>query len=162
MYRQKVSNIYSYLMFYANYDNTTTTDERTHTHNGSTSTCLPEQAGVNTNSSARACTSEGEQEGGAVAEMRRQTEGVSGRGGDRVQTRTMVHGRMRWPCVQQTKARAGTRMPPPASVPHHLHPTTLWNEQPRQLTCAPPGVQSLNYQCQCSECYRGQRGAGSC
>ena len=82
-------------MFYANYDNTTTTDERAHTHNGSTCTCTPKRAGANTNSSAWACMSEGEQEGGAVAEMRRQTEGVSGRGGDQVQTRTMVHGRMR-------------------------------------------------------------------
>ena len=32
-----VSNIYSYLMFHANNDNMTTTDEHTHMHKGSTS-----------------------------------------------------------------------------------------------------------------------------
>ena len=30
--------------------------------------------------------------------------------------------------------------------------------QPRQLTCVPPSVHSLDYQCQCSKCYGGADG----
>jgi hypothetical protein len=59
-------------MFYANYDNTTTTDEHKHTHTQGQHKhkrmCTPKQAGVNTNDNAQAWMSEGEQEVGA--EMR--------------------------------------------------------------------------------------------